>query len=104
MSPTVVLRRHLGVVLAGVMLALAAPFVAVDGPVATVAAIEVTAGRFVTSGRVDRPLATVGQTVAVMASVRSDLGRRVLVDVEIYDVAGRRVLQRVWSNQSFAAG
>ncbi|MDP2290701.1 MAG: hypothetical protein Q8M22_05890 [Actinomycetota bacterium] len=104
MSPTVVLRRRLGVVLAGVMLALAVPFVALNGPVTTVAAIEVTAGRFVTSGRVDRPIATVGQSVAVMASVRSDLSRRVLIDVEIYDATGRRVLQRVWSNQSFAAG
>ena len=69
MSPTSAVRRHLGVVLAAALLAVGTPIVVLGG---NVAAVELPAARFVTSARVDRPQATVGQSVAVTASVKSE--------------------------------
>jgi len=100
-SPTSAVRRHLGVVLAAALLAVGTPIVVLGG---NVAAVEVTAARFVTSARVDRPQATVGQSVAVTASVKSERARRALIDLEIYDQAGRKVFQQFWNSQSFTAG
>jgi len=88
-------------VLAAALLAVGTPIVVLGG---NVAAVEVTAARFVTSARVDRPQATVGQSVAVTASVKSERARRALIDLEIYDQAGRKVFQQFWNSQSFTAG
>jgi mannan endo-1,4-beta-mannosidase len=45
------------------------------------------------------------QTVTIGTAVTaSAAGSGIIVDVEIYDASGRRVLQRVWQGQSFAAG
>ena len=94
-------KRRLGVVLTATLLAIGVPFVAHVG---TAEAAEVAAAGFVTSAKVDRPQATVGQSVAVTASVKSNTTRRALIDVEIYDRSGRKVFQRYWDNQSFTAG
>jgi hypothetical protein len=94
-------KRRFGVVLTATLLAIGAPFVAHVG---TVDAAEVVAAGFTTSGKVDRAEATVGQSVAVTASVKSDTTRRALIDVEIYDRTGRKVFQKFWDNQSFTAG
>jgi hypothetical protein len=45
-----------------------------------------------------------GSTVTVTASVTSATNASALVDVEIYDPSGARVLQRSYDNQTFAAG
>ena len=83
-------------VLTASLLAIGAPFVAHIG---SAEAAEVAAAGFVTSAKVDRPLATVGQSVAVTVSVRSDTTRRALIDLEVYDRAvarcSRRLGQRV---------
>ena len=57
-----------------------------------------------TSAKVDRTPATVGQPVVVTTSVKSTTARTALIDVEIYDRTGRKVFQKYWDNQSFAAG
>ena len=101
MSPTSAVRRHLGVVLAAALLAVGTPIVVLGG---NVAAVEVTAARFVTSARVDRPQATVGQSVAVPASVKSARARGALVDLEVYDQARRTAFPQVWTSQALHAG
>jgi hypothetical protein len=45
-----------------------------------------------------------GTTVSLSATMRSDVGRSVLVDLEVFDWAGNKVFQFWWDNQSFAAG
>jgi hypothetical protein len=95
------LKRHIGVLLSATLLAIGAPIVAIVG---TADASNVAAAGFVTSAKVDRTQATVGQSDAVTASVRSDTTRRALIDVEIYDRSGRKMFQRYWDNQSFTSG
>jgi autotransporter family porin len=94
-------KRRVGVVLTAALLAIGAPFIAHIG---TADAAQVAAAGFVTSASVDRAQATVGQSVAVTASVRSNTSRRALIDVEIYDRSGRKVFQKYWDNQSFTSG
>jgi hypothetical protein len=47
--------------------------------------------------------ATSGQRVALEIDVVSDQDRRALVDVEIYDPAGRKVFQKWWDQQDLSA-
>ena len=101
MSASPRVKRRVGVVLTATLLAIGAPFVAHIG---SAEAAEVAAAGFVTSAKVDRPQATIGQSVAVTVSVKSDTTRRALIDLEIYDRTGRKVFQKAWDNESFTAG
>ena len=101
MSASPRVKRRVGVVLTATLLAIGAPFVANIG---SAEAAEVAAAGFVTSAKVDRPQATVGQSVTVTVSVKSDTTRRALIDLEIYDRTGRKVSQKAWDNVSFTAG
>ena len=53
---------------------------------------------------VDHAETTVGQTVAITVSVKSDTTRRALIDVEVYDQSGRKVFQKYWDNRSLRSG
>ena len=101
MSPSIHVRRRLGVAVVAAMLAVGTPLLIDTAPVD---AIEFASGGFVTSARVGRASATVGDTVAVTASVKSNATRRALIDVEIYDRSGRKVFQKYWDNRSLTAG
>ena len=95
MSASPRVKRRVGVVLAATLLTIGAPFVAHIG---SAEAAEVAAAGFVTSAKVDRPQATIGQSVTVTVSVKSDTTRRALIDLEIYDRTGRKVFQKAWDN------
>ena len=45
-----------------------------------------------------------GRHVTLSATMRSDVERNVLVDLEAYSASGQKVFQFWWDNQSFAAG
>src|SRR5688500_17747128 len=45
-----------------------------------------------------------GQLVAITARVKSRANATVLVDIEVFDATGRRVHQRLFDHQAFAAG
>ena len=68
------------------------------------AADRVTANGWTTSGRTNRVELAPGTGVTITVDVTADTSRRALVDVEVYDAQGRRVLQRFWDGQAFAAG
>src|SRR4051794_40109811 len=95
--------RRLGaaVILALALLGVTAAFV-VD-PQAAGAAPMSSAG-FVTSGSATPSSVAAGSAVSVKVDVKSDRARSAVVDVEIYDSAGRKAAQQFWDNQSFAAG
>ncbi len=101
MSVSTHLRRRLGVAALATMLAVGAPLLTFTN---SVDAIEFTAGGVVSSARVDRVSATVGDTVAVTVAVKSNATRSALIDVEIYDRSGRKVFQKYWDNQSLTTG
>ena len=86
------------------ILALVAVLVAVALPVQHAAAAPVTAGGFTTSASASPASVTRGATTTVTVSVTAATTRSALVDVEIYDGAGRKVLQRFWDAQPFTAG
>jgi len=62
------------------------------------------AASWTTSGLAVPSAVSRGGTERVTISVRSNLAATALVDIEIYDPAGKRVSQRVFDRQSFAAG
>ena len=97
---THVMRRLWVAVIAG-MLAVGTPLLTHTD---SADAIELASGGVVTSARVDRVRATIGDSVAVTVSVKSNATRTALIDVEIYDRSGRKVFQKYWDNRSLAAG
>lgn len=101
MSLSTHMRRRFGVAVVAAMLAVGTPLLSNGSPVD---AIEFASGGFVTSAQVDRPNATVGDTVAVSVSVTSNVDRKALIDVEIYDRSGRKVFQKYWDNQTLSSG
>ena len=101
MSVSTHLRRRLGVAALATILAVGAPLLTFTD---SVDAIEFTAGGVVSSARVDRASATVGDTVAVTVAVKSNATRSALIDIEIYDRSGRKVFQKYWDNQSLTTG
>jgi hypothetical protein len=84
-------------VVVGLILALVAP-------PQIAAAARVTAGGFTSSGRVSASSVAPGAAVTITASVSSSTARSVLIDVEVFDGAGRKVLQKVWDAQPFQVG
>ena len=95
------LRRRLTMALAVALLAVGTPLLANVGPAD---ATEFTAAGFVTSARVDPVETTVGQTVSITVSVKSNSTRKALIDVEVYDQSGRKVFQKYWDNRSLRSG
>ena len=89
-----VARTLVGALLATVLIAPAMP----------AAAARVTAGGFTTSGRVSTASVRGGLPVKITVAVSTPTARSALVDVEVYDSAGRKVQQQVWDSQRFAAG
>ena len=90
---------HFGRVLAiaGAVLAAIVPATAAD-------AAGVTAGGFTTGARVASASLPAGATTTITVGVTASTDRSALVDVEIYDGAGRKVAQRFWDAQRFSAG
>jgi hypothetical protein len=60
--------------------------------------------RFTSTGSVSPTNPTVGQTVTLTVRVTGVTAANVLVDVEVYDSSGQKVLQGVYDNQAFTAG
>jgi hypothetical protein len=93
--------------LLGRILAVAVALIAVALPALPVqhaAAAQVTAGGFTTSASAAPSSVTRGATTTVTVSVTAATTRAALVDLEVYDGAGRQVLQRFWDAQQFTAG
>jgi hypothetical protein len=86
------------------LLALLGVVAALVVPASPVAAATVTANGFTTSTRAFPSQATRGSTVKLVVSVTAAAARTALTDVEVYDTSGRKVFQRAWDDQSFAAG
>jgi hypothetical protein len=100
-TPRVASRHRTGV--AAILLILTA-LGAIALPSQPAAADRITANGWTTSGRTDRVELAPGTSVTITVDVTASTSRRALVDVEVYDAQGRRVLQRFWDGQSFAAG
>jgi autotransporter family porin len=62
------------------------------------------AGPLSTSAAANPAQVVPGATVGLSATVRSDVARTVLVDLEVYNSSGGKVFQVWWDNQSFTAG
>ena len=86
------------------IIALAAVLVAVGVPVEHAGAARQTAGGFTTSARLSSTTVVRGGAVTITGRVTASTDRTALVDVEVYDAAGRRVAQQFWSGQQFMAG
>jgi endoglucanase len=74
-----------------------------DHSAAQFAATAVSNG-LTTSAAVSSTTLVPGATETITASVRSDTSRIVLVDIEVYTPAGKRIAQRFFDKQSFTAG
>ena len=101
MAASTHIKRRFGTAIVVAMLAVGTPLLSIVSPAD---AIEFASAGFVTSARVDRSTATVGQTVTITASVKSNTTRTALIDVEIYDQSGRKVFQKYWDNRSLKSG
>ena len=86
------------------IIALAAVLVATAVPVDHAGAARQTAGGFTTSARLSSSSVTRGAPVTITARVTASTDRTALVDVEVYDGAGRQVAQQYWGGQTFTAG
>ena len=97
MTPPVrLMRRWLAIVFAVVAVTYTPAGFAAAGPL--------TSNGFTTVARNSALQYAPGAAVTTTATVTSQASRRVLVDVEIYDPAGGRVLQRSWDRQRLSAG
>jgi hypothetical protein len=77
---------------------------AVIVPAQTASADTVSAGGFTTSATATPAEVGGGTTVRLTVRVTASTTRSALVDVEVYDAAGRKSYQRFWDNRSFSAG
>ena len=77
---------------------------ALAAPARHAAAAPVTSGGFSTTGSVSAASIPRGTTATVRVGVTASTSRAALVDVEIYDTAGRKVVQQFWDSQQFSAG
>jgi hypothetical protein len=59
---------------------------------------------FATGARVSAASVKAGQAVTITASVTATRATSALVDIEVYDAAGKKVHQRFYDNQAFGAG
>src|SRR3954447_15656227 len=78
-------------------------FAATGFPLAHVAAAPLAGGGFTTTANASPGAVPRGSTTTISVPVTSGAPRTALVDVEVYDSAGRKVLQRYWDGQSFSA-
>ena len=76
----------------------------VGAPDRFAAAAPLTSNGFTTSVRMSAAQFPPGATVTATATVTAQRSRHALVDLEVYDPTGRRVLQRFWDRQRFTAG
>ena len=68
------------------------------------AADRITANGWTTSGGTYRVNVAPGSSITIIVDVTAATSQRALIDVEVYDAQGRRVLQRFWDGQAFTAG
>jgi hypothetical protein len=85
-------------------LAAAGLVAAVAVPVQHAAAAPVTAGGFTSNVRPSTSQVVRGASVTLRVDVTAASARSALVDIEVYDTAGRKAFQRYWDGQSFRAG
>jgi hypothetical protein len=77
---------------------------AIGLPVDHVAAAQVTGGGFTSDAVASRATVRRGRSVTITIPVTASTDRSALVDVEIYDAAGRKAFQQAWDDQTFDAG
>jgi hypothetical protein len=92
-------RRNRWITLLVVLAALVTPFTLAHSELS--AAVPQT---WVSSASVERPRVRVGNTLGISASVRAPRHRTVGVRLVIYNASGRKVAQRIFRHQTFAAG
>jgi autotransporter family porin len=73
-------------------------------PIDRAAAAPVTGGGFTSSASTAPASVRRGSAVTISIPVTASTNRTALVDVEVYDSAGRKAYQRFWDAQSFTAG
>ena len=84
----------------------AVPTTAVATTAAPTTAVTTTAapGVLSTSAAASPSQVAQGASVRLSATMRSDIGRSALVDLEVYSSSGQKVFQFWWDNQAFRAG
>jgi hypothetical protein len=79
------------------------PVPATRTPVPTATAVPTTR-KYTSTATAPTTVVTAGSSVNLSASVTSATADTSLVDMEVYDTAGRKIFQKFWDSQTFAAG
>ena len=86
------------------LVALVAALLGVAVPASPASAAPSTSGGFTTSASVTPGSVVSGAGVRLGVTVTAASTRNALVDVEVFDSAGRKLFQRYWDNRSLTAG